>query len=408
MLTAGRAEANGSAASLGGGLDESTGAALGPHPPSAGRGKPQAERWTKLVDTTMAEMTTPSGERHFHIGHATIGGGRCFIIAEVAQAHEGSLGLAHAFIDAAHAVKADAVKFQTHIAAAESTLDEPFRVRFSSQDTTRYDYWRRMEFTPEQWAELAAHAADRGLVFLSSAFSQEAVALLDGLGVPAWKIASGELGSIGLLDAMVATGKPFLVSSGMSPWQELDDLVHRLRAAPRPFAVMQCTSCYPTPLRDVGLNVVTDMARRYGVPAGLSDHSGTIFPSLAALARGASVLELHLTLDRRMFGPDVVASLTPQEFGTVTAFRDALLEIDAHPVDKDAMAERLAPMRSLFRRSLAPRRPLAAGTLLQADMIVAKKPGTGIPEGELAAVIGRRLRRNVAPDRLLTWQDLEP
>jgi N-acetylneuraminate synthase len=355
----------------------------------------------------MAETTTPS-DAQFRIGPARIGAGRCFIIAEVAQAHEGSLGLAHAFIEAAHAAKADAVKFQTHIAAAESTLDEPFRVRFSSQDATRYDYWRRMEFRPEQWAELSAHAAERGLVFLSSAFSRQAVALLDGLGVAAWKIASGELGSTGLLDAMVATGKPFLVSSGMSPWQELDALVQRLKAAPRPVAVMQCTSCYPTSLQDVGLNVVAEMARRYGVPVGLSDHSGTIYPSLAAIARGASVLELHLTLDRRMFGPDVPASLTPEEFATVTAFRDALLEIDSHPVDKDAMAERLAPMRALFRRSLAPERPLAAGTLLEADMIVAKKPGTGIPEGELAGLIGRRLRRDVAPDRLLTWQDLEP
>ena len=136
-----------------------------------------------------------------------VGGGEpALLIAEIAQAHDGSLGLAHAFIDAAATAGADAVKFQTHIAAAESTLDEPFRVRFSKQDATRYEYWQRMQFTPEQWAGLADHARERKLIFLSSAFSVDAVELLQRLKVPAWKIASGELASRTMLAAMVAAG----------------------------------------------------------------------------------------------------------------------------------------------------------------------------------------------------------
>src|SRR5688500_1354690 len=140
----------------------------------------------------------------------------CLIIGEVAQAHDGSLGMAHAFIDAIAAAGADAVKFQTHIAAAESTLQEPWRVKFSRQDTTRHAYWKRMEFTEEQWVGLREHAHDRGLEFLSSPFSSEAVSLLARVGVAAWKIASGEVSNLALLEQIAATRLPVFLSSGMS------------------------------------------------------------------------------------------------------------------------------------------------------------------------------------------------
>jgi len=343
----------------------------------------------------------------FMLGGRDLQTARGFLIAEIAQAHDGSLGLAHAYIDAARQAGADAVKFQTHIAAAESTRDETFRVKFSQQDVTRYDYWKRMEFTPEQWAGLSQHARDKRLLFLSSAFSVEAVQMLARLGMPAWKIASGELGSKALLDAMVGTGAPFLVSSGMSPWAEIDAIAARIRATGREFAMLQCTTQYPTPLDAVGLNVIEEMRHRYGTPVGLSDHSGTPYPALAALARGADVIELHLTLDRGMFGPDVSSSLTVSEFHQVSDFRNALAQMDANPVDKDRMAESLSSLRTVFGRSLAPLRPLKAGTMISAEMLGAKKPGSGIPEAELAKLLGRRLVRDVEPDRLLSWDDFE-
>src|SRR5262245_22302272 len=166
------------------------------------------------------------------IGDRVIGAGaKAFIIAEVAQAYDGSLGLAHAFIDAAADAKADAVKFQMHIASEESTREEPFRVLFSQQDATRYDYWRRMEFTSDQWVGLAEHARKRGLAFLSSAFSVRAVELLSGIGVDAWKLASGEHRSGDVLDRICSTGLPVLVSTGMSPYAEIDCTVARVRAS---------------------------------------------------------------------------------------------------------------------------------------------------------------------------------
>jgi N-acetylneuraminate synthase len=325
----------------------------------------------------------------------------------VAQAHDGSLGLAHAFVDAAAEAGADAIKFQTHIAAEESTLDEPFRVTLSQQDTTRFEYWRRMEFTPEQWASIAEHTRARGLFFLSSGFSCAAIDLLAKIGVCAWKIASGEHRSDDLLDRMLETRLPMIVSTGMSPYEEVDMTVARLRHAQVPFALLQCTSRYPTPLAEVGLNVVDEYRRRYQCPVGLSDHSGQIFPALAAMARGSDIIEVHLTFDRRMFGPDVVASLTVDELSLLCSARDAFDEMNRNPVDKDRMAEALDSMRSLFRKSVAPSRPLPVGTLLERDMLTLKKPGTGIPPDAIETLIGRRVSRDVSPEHILTWRDLD-
>src|SRR5437763_1720168 len=155
-------------------------------------------------------------------GAASFDTRRCLIIGEVGQAHNGSLGMAHAFIDAIANAGADAVKFQTHIASAESTAAEPWRIRFSPQDSTRYEYWKRMEFSEEQWLGLKKHADERGLLFLSSPFSVEAVQLLQRVGVPAWKVASGEISNVPLFEALARTELPVLMSTGMSDLSEID------------------------------------------------------------------------------------------------------------------------------------------------------------------------------------------
>jgi N-acetylneuraminate synthase len=167
-----------------------------------------------------------------HPALSALGHGRCLVIGEVALTHDGSLGLAHAFIDAIANAGADAVKFQTHIAAAESTPSEPFRVKFSD-DPSRYAYWKRMEFTEQQWHGLAAHCRHHGLLFISSPFSIEAVDLLERVGQPIWKIASGEVSNASLLDRVCDTGAPVLLSTGMSPIEETDAAVARVRARGR-------------------------------------------------------------------------------------------------------------------------------------------------------------------------------
>jgi len=332
---------------------------------------------------------------------------KCLVIGEVAQAHDGSLGLAHAFIDAIAKAGADAVKFQTHIAAAESTPNETWRVKFSQQDNSRYDYWRRMEFSEEQWRGLKRHADERGLLFLSSPFSIEAAELLMRVGVAAWKVASGETSTLPLFDFMLETSLPILLSTGMSFLSEIDEAVRRVKARQRELTVLQCTTAYPCPPEKVGLNLIPFFRERYGCPVGLSDHSGVIYPGLAAAALSISVLEVHVTLSREMFGPDVPASITTAELRQLVQGVRFIEKMLANPVDKDAIAQELAPMRDLFTKSAVLRQSQPAGTVLRREHLTVKKPGAGIPASRLETLVGRRLRRDVVKDVPLQEDDLE-
>jgi len=329
------------------------------------------------------------------------------VIAEVAQNHDGSLGMAHAFIDAAADAGADVIKFQTHIAAAESTLAEPWRKPFSDQDATRLDYWKRMEFSEAHWVGLREHARKRDLLFISSPFSMEAVAMLTRVGVDAWKVASGEISNPELLDAMTATGLPILISTGMSPSDEIDAAVARVQKAGVPLAVMQCTSIYPCPPELVGINLIPIFRERYGCAVGLSDHSATIYPGLAAATLGIEVLEVHLTLSREMFGPDVIASITPTEMRQLVDGIRFIERMRANPADKNELPESVTSLRGIFMKSVVARLDLPAGTVLREEHLATKKPGSGIPAGELPSLVGRRLRRAVDRDTLLSPEDLE-
>lgn len=334
--------------------------------------------------------------------------GRPLVIGEVAQTHDGSLGTAHAFVDAIADAGADAVKFQTHLAAAESTPSEPWRVPFSKQDASRYDYWQRMEFAPDQWAGLRDHAHDRGLHFLSTAFSPEAVDLLDRLDVAAWKVSSGEVANVSLLEQMAATGRPMVLSTGLSGWAEIDRAVEVVKGSGAPYAVLQCTTAYPTAPEEVGLNLIAELRSRYGCPVGLSDHSATIYPGLAAVALGATIVEVHVTLSRRMFGPDVIASVTVEELAQLVEGADHIHRSLVTPLDKDAEADARVELRSLFARSLVARRDLPAGHVLTPEDLVAKKPGSGIAPHRADEVIGRTLAQPVAADELLAPDHLVP
>jgi N,N'-diacetyllegionaminate synthase len=333
--------------------------------------------------------------------------GRCLIVGEVAQAHDGSLGMAHAFVDAIATAGANAVKFQTHIAAAESTTDEPWRVKFSPQDTSRYDYWKRMEFTEEQWHGLKKHADERGLLFLSSPFSTQAVELLSRTGVAAWKVASGEVSNYPMLERIAATRLPVFLSTGMSSLEEIDQAVELVKKHQLPLTVLQCTSVYPCPPEKIGVNLIPFYRERYGCDVGLSDHSGTIYPGLAAVTLGIEVLEIHVTLSREMFGPDVAASITTSELCALVEGIRFIEKMRANPVDKDALSNEMAPLRTLFNKSIVVLEDLPAGTRLRESHLVLKKPGTGIPAARLNEVVNRVLRRDVLANKLLSEADLD-
>lgn len=329
------------------------------------------------------------------------------IIGEVGQAHDGSLGTAHAYIDAIADAGADAVKFQTHIAEAESSPDEPWRVKFSLQDRSRYDYWQRMQFTVEQWRELKQHVESRGLLFLSSPFSHEAVSMLMSIGVRAWKVASGETTNHPLLGELVKSDLPIIASTGMSDLQELDDLVRLLESSRSEYALLQCSSTYPTPPQKVGLNVMAQLRDRYGCKVGISDHSGTIFPAIAAATLGASVIEVHVTLSRKSFGPDVASSVTDDELATLVNGVRFVENALSAPVDKTRLSDDLANTKKIFGRSVVAARDLEAGRLLADGDLVLKKPGIGLGPEHLPRLFGRRLRRGLSRNERLSEGDVD-
>jgi N-acetylneuraminate synthase len=179
-----------------------------------------------------------------------------------------------------------------------------------------------------------------------------------------------------------------------------------VRAHRLPLAVLQCTSAYPCPPERIGLNLLAEYRARYDCAVGLSDHSGTVHAGLAAATLGAAVVEVHVTLSREMFGPDVPVSLTPGELRALVEGVRWIERMRAHPVDKDALARELRPVRDMFTKSVVARVDLPAGAVLRREMLALKKPGTGIPAARVAELVGARLRRSLRADELLVEADL--
>jgi N-acetylneuraminate synthase len=305
-------------------------------------------------------------------------------------------------IEAAAACGADAVKFQTHIAEAETLENALSPGYFSAEE--RGVYFRRTGFSLDQWRDLAAHATENRIEFLSSPFSIEAVELLEAVGVSAYKVPSGEVTNVPLLEYIAATGKPAYLSSGMSDWAELDAAVEVLRGCDR-LVVMQCSSVYPCPPERVGLNVISQMCERYGLPVGFSDHTMGIAAPVAAAARGATVIEKHFTFSRLMYGSDAAHSAEPAEFAELaSALREVWTTLD-NPVDKDAMAP-YAEMKLIFEKSIVTARALSAGTVLDREQLAFKKPGDGMSAARYRDVIGHRISRDLPTDHKLSDEDL--
>ncbi|MFJ9534510.1 N-acetylneuraminate synthase family protein [Herbaspirillum sp. NPDC101396] len=328
-----------------------------------------------------------------------------YIIAEVGSVHDGSFGNAQRLIDVAASCGADAVKFQTHLPAAETLKDAPMPSYFKGEP--RFEYFARTGFTLEQWKKLAKHAADAGIEFMSSPFSEEAVAMLEDIGISRYKIPSGEVSNLPMLEAIAKTGKQVLLSSGMSSWNELDAAVQTILRHHDKLSVMQCTSAYPCPPERVGLNVLGEMRARWNLPVGYSDHSMENNACLAAVALGATVVEKHLTFSRAMYGSDAKHSAEPLQFAALVKGIREISAMLANPVDKNDLGD-FREMKEIFEKSVVSTRLIPAGTVITADMLGIKKPGTGIPAAKIKEVIGRIVQQDVAADKLILESDLAP
>jgi sialic acid synthase SpsE len=325
------------------------------------------------------------------------------IIAEIGNTHEGSVGLAKCFIEAAAKCGVNAVKFQTHIFDAESLPDAPNPPYF--KDETRKQYLERTAFRLDQWKEIKRFAEEEwGIEFFSSCFSLEAVDLLEAVGVETYKIPSGEVTNTPLLIKVAKTGKKVFLSSGMSNWQELDEAVKALKDhGNHDLTLFQCTSQYPCPPEAAGINVIHEMRERYGLPIGFSDHTRGPGIAIAAVATGACAVEKHFALSRRMYGPDARFSATPREFRAMVKGIRAVEKTMSTKVDKDAFQPSLVEMKGVFEKSIVAACDIQAGTVIEERHLAFKKPGVGIPAKEFQRILGTRLLQKVSMNTRLEW-----
>jgi N-acetylneuraminate synthase len=329
-----------------------------------------------------------------------------YLIAEIGQAHEGSLGILYSYIDAIAQTGVDAVKFQMHIAEAESSEYEPFRVQFSLEDKTRFDYWKRMSFSLEQWKGIKQHCDSLGLDFICSPFSNLAVDWLEEIGVKQYKIGSGEVNNFLLLEKIAQTSKPVIMSSGMSSYTELDQTVAFLKERKVDFSILQCTTAYPTQPENYGLNMIQELKNRYNVPIGFSDHSAKTATCIAAAALGASILEFHVVFDRQLFGPDSKSSLTLAETKDLVEAVRNIATAFSNPIDKNDTAE-FSALKQIFEKSLAVNKDLSKNHILTFDDLESKKPkGYGIDARRFQEVIGKALNKDMEQWDFLNEGDL--
>jgi N-acetylneuraminate synthase/N,N'-diacetyllegionaminate synthase len=345
-----------------------------------------------------------------NIADRKIGPGQpCFIIAEAGVNHNGDLETCKALIDVAIEAGADAVKFQTFTAdrvSNASARKAEYQQQATGSAESQLEMLRRLELTPEAHYTIVDYCRKCDILFLSTPFDDKSVELLDEIGMPAFKIGSGEITNWPFLQVIARKAKPVILSTGMSYLSEIDQAVRVLQAAGcDQLILLHCVSSYPADPADVNLKAIKTLETAFQVPVGFSDHTHGIEISLGAVALGACVIEKHFTVDRNLPGPDHKASLEPNELMALvkgirsleSAFGDGR-KVPA-PGEQDT--------RQFSRRSLVLKCELKAGSSIEASMLTALRPAGGIDPSSTKFVVGRRVKRTLKAGQMLTWQDLQ-
>lgn len=333
----------------------------------------------------------------------------CYIIAEAGVNHNGDPALARRIIDAAAEAGADAVKFQTFYAdelVSRTARKARYQIANTADDGSQYDMLKALELADADYAALYDHAARRGIDFLSTPFSERAADLLERIGVTAYKVSSGDLTHLPLLRHIAGKGRPVILSSGMATLAEIEEGLDALRAGGcGDVSVLHCVSNYPADPADCNLAAMETIARAFGVPVGWSDHTEGEAISLAAVARGARIIEKHITLDRSLPGPDHRASMEPADFARFVANIRAVESAIGDGLKVPTAAE--VETAKVGRRSVVTTRALRAGEVLTRDDVAIKRPGSGIAPRFLPYVLGRRLARDLPESTVVELQDLD-
>ena len=325
------------------------------------------------------------------------------VIAEVGINHEGQFDKAIQLVDAAVDAGAEVVKFQCHITEKEMIPTDMKPGKIS--DERLWDIIKRCELDEVEERRVQAHCRDKGIIYLSTPFSREAADRLDAMGVPAFKIGSGECNNLPLLDHIIKFGKPIILSTGMNDLVSIQRSVEVLEGHV-PYALMHCTSMYPTPYDKVRLGAVTELQHAFpSVPIGLSDHSMGIWTCLGAVTLGACLLEKHFTISRAWPGPDTGISIEPDELMNLINGTCAIWE--ARGGSKTILAEE-QPVIDFAYATVVSIAPIKAGQVLSLENVWVKRPGTGpIQASRLRDVLGKRARRDLVAESHISPADIE-
>jgi len=350
----------------------------------------------------MAKMKTT------RIGNRVIGAEHpVFVIAEAGVNHNGKVNLAKKLIDTAKKIGADAVKFQVFKAEAivTKTAEKAAHQKRGARDESQYEMLKKLELTEDEFKQLAAHAKRRNIVFLASAYDKESVDLLDELNVPAFKVPSAEITNLPLLKHIARKGKPVIISTGMSNLGEIKEALEAIKdEGVKDIILLHCVSNYPVKVEEVNLRAMKTLTQTFGLPVGFSDHTLGITVPIAAVVLGAAVIEKHFTLDRTLPGPDHMASLEPAEFRQMVNAIRGVEKALGDGIKRQTRSE--DEVKKALRKSVVAKVEIPRGTTITEKMLDVKRPGTGMSPRDINKIIGRKAKKRIKPDELITFQKL--
>lgn len=332
---------------------------------------------------------------------------KAFIIAEIGVNHNGDPQRAMEMIGIAKRAGADAVKFQCfrakHVAVSRTPL-AGYQQRGAGESGGQREMLKKLELPNETFFALKDEADARRMEFLCTPFDKESVDLVEPL-VGRFKISSGDCANYPFLDYVAAKGRPVILSTGMSSLEEVDEAVATIQRHKVALSLLHCTTSYPCDPEEANLLAMAELRNRYGVPVGYSDHTLGIEVAIAAVALGATIIEKHLTFSKRADGPDHKASLEPDEF---THMVQSIRTVNRAMGDgRKAIQPSERSNRKIAQKSVVAAQKIEAGRIINEADLTAKRPGTGIPAGKLAELVGKRARRDLGEDTLLQWDDVE-
>ncbi|MFC2006420.1 N-acetylneuraminate synthase [Chloroflexota bacterium] len=340
------------------------------------------------------------------IGKVWVGEGEpCFIIAEAGVNHNGDVNLAKKLIEVAKDARVDAVKFQTFRAEdvlTRSAEKAPYQKESTGVEESQFEMIRKLELSTKDFEELSDYAQKRRMIFLSSPFDKGSTDLLDELGVPAFKVGSGEITNYPLLQHITQKKKPVILSTGMAALDEIEEALAAIREEGLDeIILLHCVSCYPTKMEDINLRTMETLKQVFGIPVGLSDHTPGITVPIAAVALGACVIEKHFTLDKKLPGPDHRVSLEPGELKEmVRAIRDVEKAL-GNGIKRLTTAEE--ENKKAARRSIVARVDIPTGAVITEEMLDIKRPGTGLEPKFINLIIAKKANKDIRSGEVITF-----